>query len=102
MKKKINSCRTGGGIPLAALFASLCLAGLSAAASTCIVSVPEGDRDPRSSRPSTPYEIDAGAGATFILDSSLEARFSTYGASVGTINGTGITTMPVGFGFSIR
>ena len=95
--KKINSCRTGGGIPLAALFASLCLAGMSAAASTCIVS-----RDPRSSRPSTPYEIDAGAGATFILDSSLEARFSTYGASVGTINGTGITTMPVGFGFSIR
>ena len=80
----------------------ICLAGLSASASTCIISLPDGDRDPRSSRPSMPCEIDAGAGARRIIDSALEARFSTYGASIGTINGTGITTMPVGFGFSIR
>ena len=102
MKERIKTNRTGGSMLYAAFFACTSLAGLSAAASTCIISLPEGDRDPHSSRPSAPYAIDAGAGATFILDSALEARFSTYGASLGTTNGTGITTMPIGFGFSIR
>ena len=102
MKDRITPKRTGVKSLWATLFACLCLAGLSAAASTCIIALPEGERDPRSSLPSSPSVIDAGAGARSVLDSALEARFSTYGASLGTAGGTGITTMPVGTAFSIR
>ena len=95
MKSKPN--RTGG-TPLVALFVSVFLMGLSALASTCIVSYPGGDRDPKSSLASGTVSVDAGAGTVEPLQSWLESRFMTFGASPGIA----LTTMPLGMVFSIQ
>ena len=98
MKRRIKSNRMGGGSPLAVLFAGVCLSGLSAVADTCIVSTPAGDRDPHHSLSSASVSVDAGAGTVTVMDASLEARFKTFGASLGI----GITTKPLGFQFSVK
>ena len=94
---KIKSNRMGGA-PLFALFVGACLMGLSAVASTCIVSTPAGDRDPHHSLSSAAVSVDAGAGTVALIDAALEARFKTFGASLGI----GITTKPLGFQFSVK
>ena len=95
MKSKPN--RTGG-TPLVALFVSVCLMGLSALASTCIVSYPSGDRDPKSSLASGTVSVDAGAGTAEPLQSWLESRFVTFDVSPGIA----LTTMPLGMVLSIQ
>ena len=71
----------------------------SVLASTCIVSMPSGDRDPHSTLTSSARLIDAIGGASGILsDTSLEARFQTFGASLGI----GLTTKPLGYKFSVQ
>ena len=97
-KDSIKGVRTGRGSLLAALCVAACLAGISTMASTCIVSYPEGDRDPKSSLASSSVAVDAGAGTVTVLDSLLEARFQMFLASPGIA----LTTMPLGFQFSIR
>ena len=87
-----------GGVPLVALFVGACLMGLSAVASTCIVSTPTGDRDPHHSLSSAAVSVDAGSGSVALIDAALEARFKTFGASLGI----GITTKPLGFQFSVK
>ena len=42
--------------------------------------------------------VDAGSGTCTVMDSSLEARFQTFGASLGIA----LTTGPIGAIFSIR
>ena len=92
--KETAKKRTRGMV--AALFCAL--AAFSALASTCIVSLPAGDRDPHHSLTSSSVEVDAGAGSVAPLQSWLESRFATFGASPGIA----ITTMPLGLVFSIR
>ena len=75
-----------------------CVAGFSTLASTCIVSYPAGERDPKSSVMSETVAVDAGSGTCTVMDSSLEARFQTFGASLGIA----LTTGPLGAIFSIR
>ena len=77
---------------------SAALAAFPILASTCIVSTPAGDRDPHHSLSSTVVAVDAGAGTVTVLDSLLEARFQMFLASPGIA----LTTMPLGFQFSIR
>ena len=93
MKEKAKT-RTCGMV--AALFCAL--AAFSAQASTCIVSLPDGDRDPHHSLASSSVEVDAGAGTTEPLQSWLDSRFATFAASPGIA----ITTIPLGMVFSIR
>ena len=77
---------------------SVALAAFPVLASTCIVSTPAGDRDPHHSLSSAVVVVDAGAGTITVVDASLEARFKTFGASLGI----GITTKPLGFQFSVK
>jgi len=77
---------------------SAALAAFPVLASTCIVSYPAGERNPQSSLASSSVAVDAGAGTVTALDSLLEARFQMFLASPGIA----LTTMPLGFQFSIR
>ena len=77
---------------------SIALAIFPMLASTCIVSTPAGDRDPHHALSSAVVTVDAGAGTAMVMDASLEARFKTFGASLGI----GITTKPLGFQFSVK
>ena len=77
---------------------SVALAAFPVLASTCIVSYPTGDRNPKSSLSSAVVAVDAGAGAATVMDASLESRFKTFGASLGI----GITTKPLGFQLSVK
>ena len=95
MKTKSNRM---GGAPLVALFVGVCLMGLSAVASTCIVSTPVGDRDPHHSLSSAVVAVDAGSGTCTVLQSWLEARFRSLDESPGIA----ISTMPLALSISIR
>ena len=94
---KIKPNRMGGAL-LVALFVGTCLIGMSALSSTCIVSYPSGDRDPKSSLTSGTVSVDAGAGTIEQLQSWLESRFATFDVSPGIA----LTTMPLGMVFSIH
>ena len=98
MQREATNRTMGNGrrCGISVLFA--CVAGLSALASTCIVSYPAGEMDPKSSMMSETVSVDAGAGTCTVMDSSLEARFRTFGASLGIA----LTTGPLGSIFSIR
>ena len=65
---------------------------------TCIVSTPAGDRNPHHSQSSAIVAVDAGAGASTMLQSWLEARFATFYVSPGIA----LTTMPLGFMLSVK
>ena len=97
--KTMNS-KDGGGVAhlLASLSACVALAVFPSLASTCIVTPAAGDSDPHSTLASSEIEVDAAGGIRAILDSALEARFMTYGASLGI----GLTTKPLGLQFSIQ
>ena len=82
----------------ASLCASAALAVSTLQASTCIVSYPAGDMDPKSSLASSPVAVDAGAGAVTLLQSWLESRFMTFDASPGMA----LTTLPLGIAVFIN
>ena len=82
----------------ASLCASAALAASSLLASTCIVSYPAGDMDPKSTMSSASVAVDAGAGAVALLQSWLEARFMTFDASPGMA----LTTLPLGIAVFIN
>ena len=90
--------KNGTGPFLGMMF--VCVAWVSSVlASTCIVSTPPDDRNPHSTLTSSARLIDAIGGASGILsDTSLEARFQTFGASLGI----GLTTKPLGYKFSVQ
>lgn len=80
------------------LCASAAFAASALLASTCIVSYPAGDRDPKSSMTSSPVVVDAGAGAATLLQSWLESRFTTFDVSPGMA----LTTLPLGIAVFIK
>ena len=77
---------------------NVALAAFPVRASTCIVSYPAGERDPKSSLVSSSVVVDAGAGASTVFQSWLEARFATFDVSPGIA----LTTLPLGLFISIR
>lgn len=83
---------------LVVTYVAVCLALSSLHASTCIVSLPDGDRDPCSSLASTAVPTDAGGGAWAAWYEALETAYRNSAFSVGI----GITTLPFGTTLYVR
>lgn len=85
------------GFRMAVLFGATL--GSMLAFGTCIVSLPEGERDPNHSLMSTDaVSINTIYDSLKVMDSSLEMRYKNFGISPGI----GMTTLSIGFQFTIR